>query len=601
MMRRSMPYLVFLMAVAGFSEHGSAEEATGIVEQVEQLFADIDAKDPGCAVGIRLNGRTIVNRGFGLASVAYDWPNRSDTVFEIASGSKTFTSVCIALLLDQGKLSPDDDIRKLVPELSLESTVTIRHLLRCESGVWAQFHIMPLAGYDNVPVHSPYSKDDVLTVLSGQKELPFQPGTQFQYGSGDSFLLGVVVERVTGMSLAEFAKKSLFEPLGMTRTWYVDNPSVLVSNRAVGHWKNPASGDAGPDDVDPAWSEWNANAFLGGGGSVLTCVDDLLRWPQVYQQQLPRGRYIDEFARNGTVLGNRFVLDLDAFSKKLNDHPGNPPAGTYRGRRRFQITGGYWGFSCCASHFPDDHADIVCLSNSDSVFAPTMARKISDIVLASVLEPLDNQTDNRQDPNAMPSLPLLSPEQLRPFEGFYRRPGNYPVMHVEVHDDHLLLTNSYGDKTTLSPIGVGRFRPDGQSAFYPSAVFEFNRPDENRQASNFVLTSFENQIHEAYQHDRIMEPPTYTAELLQGFSGTYLSDEVGVVYHMRVRDGGLEMRVGGRRWERLEPLAADEFWPIVENRHNSRYIRFSRDEHAVVDGFSIGFWRIKGVKFRKLP
>src|SRR5262249_27497532 len=81
--------------------------------------------------------------------------------------------------------------RHLIPEMhKFEPPIRIQDLIRCRTGLWDQFHIMPLAGWDNLPIESPYSEADLLTVLSGQKKLPFEPGTQFHYGSGDYFLLG---------------------------------------------------------------------------------------------------------------------------------------------------------------------------------------------------------------------------------------------------------------------------------------------------------------------------------------------------------------------------------------------------------------------------
>ena len=111
---------------------------------------------------------------------------------------------------------------------AFDPPVRVRHMVQCRSGLWEPFHIMPLAGWGNPPVHSPYSEADVLTVLCGQRTLPFEPGTQFHYGSGDYYLLGLIVRRVTGKSLAEFARENLFEPLGMTRTFYEEDPTRVV-------------------------------------------------------------------------------------------------------------------------------------------------------------------------------------------------------------------------------------------------------------------------------------------------------------------------------------------------------------------------------------
>ncbi|MCA9266643.1 MAG: serine hydrolase, partial [Planctomycetales bacterium] len=227
---------------------------------IDRLFANITEIDPGCALGVVRNGQVVLKRGYGRVNAAYDRPIDSSTIFEIASGSKTFTSACIAILADLGKLDLDDDIHKYLPELQLNQAVKLRHVLRCETGIWAQFHIMPLAGYDNVPVHAPYSKDDVFTILCGQKQLPFEPGTEFQYGSGDTFLLGIVVERVSGQTLAEFAKQNLFRPLGMNRTGYLEDPTRIVENRATGHWKSPTQWSSGDHIPVLVWHSWNTNA-----------------------------------------------------------------------------------------------------------------------------------------------------------------------------------------------------------------------------------------------------------------------------------------------------------------------------------------------------
>src|SRR5262245_4010763 len=198
-----------------------------LAAKVDAMFARSNRKDgPGSAVGIVRKGKLIYAKGFGSANLDYEVPNTPQTIFEIASASKSFTCACIALLMDQGKIDPDDDLRKFVPEMhKFDPPVRIKHLVRCRTGLWDPFHIMPLAGWDNLPVQSPFSETDLLTVLSGQKKLPFKPGTQFRYGSGDYFLLGLVVERVTGKSLADFARDNLFKPLGMARTFYEKDPT----------------------------------------------------------------------------------------------------------------------------------------------------------------------------------------------------------------------------------------------------------------------------------------------------------------------------------------------------------------------------------------
>src|SRR5215831_6509556 len=208
-MKTTLYWLIGLVLLASAASPACAEDTDkALATQVDKLFAKCDKPgSPGCAVGIIRDGKLIYSKGFGSANLDYEVPNTPQTIFEIASASKSFTCACLALLMDQGKIHPQDDLRKFIPEMhKFEPPVRIQDMVRCRTGLWDQFHIMPLAGWVNLPVESPYSETDLLAVLSGQKKLPFEPGTKFQYGSGDYFLLGLVVERVTGKSLAAFAR-----------------------------------------------------------------------------------------------------------------------------------------------------------------------------------------------------------------------------------------------------------------------------------------------------------------------------------------------------------------------------------------------------------
>jgi CubicO group peptidase (beta-lactamase class C family) len=99
-----------------------------------------------------------------------------------------------------------------------------------------------LVGWENDSAHT---AADFLSLLTGQKALPFKPGEQFAYSSGDYFLLGLIVKRASGQSLAQFAKERVFEPLGMSRTFFAEDESLVVKDRAVGDPWHP--GPAGAD------------------------------------------------------------------------------------------------------------------------------------------------------------------------------------------------------------------------------------------------------------------------------------------------------------------------------------------------------------------
>ncbi len=183
-------------------------------------------------------GQLIYSKGFGSANLEYQVPNTPQTVFEVCSFSKSLTCACLALLLDEGKISPDDDLRKFVPEMHpFDPPIRIQDMVRCRPGLWDQISLPILVGWENLPSSIPIRKRTPPSLITGQKTLPFQHRSQYRYSSGDYFLLGLIVKRISGQNLAEFARRRIFEPLGMTRTFVEEDPTRVVAQRAVGHYK----------------------------------------------------------------------------------------------------------------------------------------------------------------------------------------------------------------------------------------------------------------------------------------------------------------------------------------------------------------------------
>lgn len=564
------------------------------LSQVDELFTDCNRPDmPGCAVGIIWQGELVYQKGFGSANLMYDIPNTPGTLFEMASASKAFTSACIAILMDQGKVRADDEVRRFIPELKPhDPPVKIRDMLRCESGIWEQFHIMPLAGWGNVPNQAPYGKTDLLNVLAGQKHLPFEPGTDYQYSSGDFFLLGIVVERVTGQSLAQFAKGNLFDPLGMKSTFYDEDPGVVVKNRAVGHWKSDEgwSGQDGPSKA--LWRQWLVNAYGVGGGGLQTSIEDLYHWDQAFELgKFPQGKYMDEFREHGMVLGNRFNLDADAHRKHLDSAGKNEPEGEFRGLKRMQFTGGFWGLAVCMSRFPEERFTVICLSNSSEVSPFTKTREIAELFLGDKMAPL---------PKPVPDEATieLDAEVLKSRIGAFRDKPNTPVWRTELREGRLMLVDHLDKAYELLALSPARFKAQEGSPFYKSARFEF-ASDETGKPQKMTLSSLENGFHEVIEFDRVDLVAPEDLQL-DSYSGIYHSEELGATYQFKVDQNALWLRAGTKHWEKMRPLEKEEFTPDARDAHDQRFLRFSRNADGKITGFTISFWRIRGVAFSKL-
>ena len=555
------------------AEIPTADEMSG---RVDSMFARYNRPESaGCSIGIIQQGRLIYSKGFGSANLDHEVPNTPHTVFDTGSVSKSFTCACLAILLDQGKLSPDDDIRKYLPELhAFDPPIRIRHVVRCRDGIWAQWHIQQLAGWTAQPIEAPYREHDLLTLLAGQKTLPFEPGTEFQYGTGGYFLLGILVKRVTGLTLAEFAKKNLFEPLEMTSTFYMEEPHRIVKHRAIGYYQSqelPPSEDR--------WAQWMQNSSTPGGRGLFSSVEDLYRWAQNFDaNRLPAGKFMDEFIQHGTLLDNRNVLD-------------NNPTGEYRGLKRIQFTGGMPGFGAAITRFPEQQFTVICLSNNESFSPSSITSQIADIYLADALEPRP-PADAEDESRLADKVTEVDERDLQDKTGAYRLRGDRRIWKIVVDQGGLRVIDSLNRSLPLTPMGNNRFRPEG--GFFDASsrlVFARSSPDQT-----FSLTNRWRGGSMAADRVDLVEP---TKTQLNEYAGEYHSDELATTYRIKAGDARLLLRVNNFRWEPLDPTVQDEFIPGVRRLYDNRIFRFVRNDAGKVIGLSASLWRIRGVHFTR--
>jgi hypothetical protein len=273
----------------------------------------------------------------------------------------------------------------------------------------------------------------VLALVTRQKAPAFRPGSKFAYDNTAYFLLGRAVERISGQSLARFADKHVFRPLGMTSTYLDDNPARVVRNRAVGYDLNP----------DGTLRRWTTNSSAVGARGLKTTVEDLFRWDQnFYANRLPDGPRLREFLKSGTLLGNRKVLDVD-------------PAESYRGLKRMGFTGGLPGFVAGFVPFPEEKFSVICLSNDGTRPRPwALALRIADIYLA-------DQMKGRKKPEAAaPKYAFvdLAESDLTDKVGAYRVTRTRMVWTVSVVKGELVLTDRVGETDRWRALSSTRFR-----------------------------------------------------------------------------------------------------------------------------------------------
>jgi CubicO group peptidase (beta-lactamase class C family) len=236
---------------------------------IEKLFARYQAQDPGCELAISRNGHVIFSKAWGMADLEHRVPITTTTIIEAGSVSKQFTAAAILLLEQQGKLSLDDDVTKYLPELKYDKPLPLRYLMHHSSGLRDWGAIAAIAGWPRTT--KTYNNYDALDIIAHQHELNFNPNDAFGYSNSNYNLFAIIVERVSGMSLAQFTRKYILIPAGMTHTSWRDDHKRVVPNRAMAYELSNNSYETNMPNED---------AY--GNGGLLTTAEDLLKWNNWY-------------------------------------------------------------------------------------------------------------------------------------------------------------------------------------------------------------------------------------------------------------------------------------------------------------------------------
>jgi len=265
--------------------------------EITELFEERENR-PGGIVGIFEDGKIEFQKAYGLANLDYDIPITSNTVFDVGSVAKQFTAACIFLLEQQGKLSIDDPIQKLLPEMPVyhEEEVTIRHLLNHTSGLRDYVEITAYAG---IPFENIFTEEMGLNIMTRQKERSFPPGQQFMYNNGGYLLLAIIIRRASGESIGTYAHKHIFEPLGMESTFILENPNRIVKNSATGYT---------PITDSTYQKKHFYNIALGGDGQVYTTLEDLLLWDNnFYDKKIGSQALFDRQHQRGVLNSGEII------------------------------------------------------------------------------------------------------------------------------------------------------------------------------------------------------------------------------------------------------------------------------------------------------
>lgn len=370
-------------------------QAVGDVDAVVQKM--VDAKTPAAGVAVVRGGKVILAKGYGAADIESRTAANENTAFQIASVTKQFTAVAVMMLVEDGKLKLDDTLGKYVADVPAKwSGVTIRQLLNQVSGI-PNYTAGGKLVHDKV-----YTQAEILALV---KDLPhrFEPGTRWEYSNTNYFLLGMVIEKVSGKPYADFMRDRIFKPLGMTST-VINTSGSKIKNAALGYERSAAGWQR--SRVDDPSQPWAA-------GAIVSTPADMAKWAvAVGEGKLIKKASWDEALTSG----------------KLAD--GNPANYGFGWQiRKFGETshishgGGIAGFNSFIARFPAEDLTVVVLTNTIGP-AQELAFEIAGVYLPKVAAEVAKQQAAKNVAAIADADPETTKFLRSVFEGMVRGEGD---------------------------------------------------------------------------------------------------------------------------------------------------------------------------------
>jgi len=314
------------------------------------------------------NGEVIFENGYGFANMEWDIPNKVDTKHRLGSITKQFTAMLIMQLVEEGKISLDKTVSTYLDDYPKNTgeQITVHHLLTHTSGI-PNYTSFP--GFFQNKSRDPYSPKE-FTKTFADSSLVFTPGEKFAYSNSGYFLLGVIIEEVTGKTYEQALKERIFDPLNMNDTGY-DHHDTILKNRATGY--------------EQMGTQFKNSPYLDmtipyAAGSLYSSVKDLYKWDQallsnkLISQENKELMFKPHIKTGADAYGYGWGVGYQKFGKGKDSV------------RVLAHGGGINGFNTLITRIPEDKNLIVLLNNTGGKSLGNMSHAISNILYGSTYQ-----------------------------------------------------------------------------------------------------------------------------------------------------------------------------------------------------------------------
>ncbi|TDP03153.1 serine hydrolase domain-containing protein [Flavobacterium sp. 245] len=535
---------IFLCLLLLISIDCTSQTLNDTIALINKAMAIYLPENPGSQLSIKKNGKIIFSKAYGMADLEHNVPLTLTSKIEAGSVSKQFTAAAILLLEQQGKLSLNDDVRKYITELpDYGNIITLEQMMHHTSGLKDWGSIAGLTGWGRTT--KTFTNNDALLIITSQKTLNNKPGAEFIYSNSNYTLFAIIVERVTGLSLAEFTKKNIFIPAGMTHTEWRDNHNRIVKERAIAY-------NLEKDEYQTNMP--NEDAY--GNGGLLTTTEDLLKWNEFYQS----GKF-----------GTPSLFSKQCKTEKFNNGKMNNYAAglfiiKYNGYEQIMHDGATASYRAYLETFPELNLSIAFLSNTSQF--DNSKNYLGDIVRDLFISEKEKAKTEEKEKTIN-----IAQSVLDSYAGWYKNDRTGVGTEIEIKDGKLFF-----NKLPFESESEYRFKNG-------SRIIEINH---KKGLLNYITNT-----------DTITFSKVQIAENsnLDSFTGKYFSAETNSTLMIFQKEGKLFVQLKPKNEYQLVSTYQNAF-NIMDFGGN---LYFLKDKKNKISSMKVSLSRARNIEFVKLP
>jgi len=516
--------------------------------KIDKLLTSYNTENsPGFTVRVVKKEDVIYSKSFGFSNLDYGIKNSDSTVYSIASISKQFTAAAVWYLIEQGKLSLDDDIRTYFPKIpNYNEIIKIRHLLNHTSGIRAYHTLMFLSGFDYNQTY--YDNKTVLALACKQKNLNNKPGDKVIYGNTNYNILALLIEKISGVDLDTYLKQHILNPLKMNNTFVRVSHGKIIKNKAIGYQQ---SNDTFIYNV--------TNQLSYGAGSMGSTVLDMSKWASMLNGNVPEFIGLSKFLQTQEVLPDH----------TLAKYARGVMVDNYKGHKTISHSGYGFGGQTQLITVPEENISIIIFTNLQSINPTPISYQILDILLP----------EKELEIDLAESVSKIT-HHLRSFVGEFKEVNSDMRMTFTILNDTLKAKGSFGDfPVPLIATENNKFvRLNSQNVTY-----DFTKTTEADVIIYFGGTPF------YFKRAKFIDPESVKVE---AFTGSYYSEELNTTYTFKAENNSLILNYKDNPNIKLFPVQLNEF-----GNNNRTLYRFNKDKSLLFlscDG------TVKNIKFVKI-